>query len=558
MSLETRLRAFASRLTQDSNSHRNSYNGSRGISPSPVAIGTRRVQFGVDSIYSAFPSVTKLADNRLFAVWYQANDHVTTRTGNIMSSYSSDQGKTWTAAATAVGDTGDQRDPGVRLLGNKLYLTYFKGSASNAAEGVFVRTSSDNGVTWSSEVRIDGTQQYAAITAPLIDLGDGRIMAVWYGRTLTSDARNSVWSATSSNQGLTWTAPVALVNGISLGFDALEPWISKKDNNLVITYRVNNLQDLGRINSSNNGSSWSSHSTIVVGGTGRPNTIYASDGTLVMAYRTLSSPLTQASGIVRYSKDNGNTWSGPKVLELGWPSMWCYTDFCEIYPGMILALTAVEETTSIGRLSSRYISVGSGRSPFGDQLNPDEPQVKPDIFDLFDRPDSTDVGWTTSGQKWTATSGIVISNGSMYTPGNNTSAFRYATLDAKSVNLEIEAELKWESTSGVGIVFRYVDTANHLYVTIEGAGANLRLYSRASGTATVLQQATFAMGAGVWHKLRVIDNSGTIRVYVEDTVVLTHTLAAGTSTVCGLQLPLTSTAKSYIRKFVTNRRGVMV
>ena len=61
------------------------------------------------------------------------------RDGVIRTSTSADNGRTWTAATTAVSDAPgvDLRDPCAATAGGTTWLTYFKGTAANAAAGCF-------------------------------------------------------------------------------------------------------------------------------------------------------------------------------------------------------------------------------------------------------------------------------------------------------------------------------------------------------------------------------------------------------------------------------------
>lgn len=536
---------------------------SQATSASTLTIGPTRVLPGIDTNYAAFPSISRTDDGRIIMVWYQATDHLTTRDGNIMASYSTDLGRTWSASTAIVNDATDLRDPVVRLIGGKLYLTYCRGSAANAWEGSLLRVSSDNGATWGPEIRIDGGQEYASITAPVVDLGGGTLLAAWNAKALLSHAYASAWTATSTDGGATWSAPRKVVDGIALGFNVYEPWVSRRGNTLVMTYRVNERQDLGRVVSTDNGATWSAHQTILTGANGRPATCWLSDGTLTMTHRNLVANGAD-SGLIRYSRDNGAKWSPGKVIESAEPYMWVYSDMLEVYPGVVLVATATEKSSTSARLSLRYATMGGAVTPFGDIPADRRLAVAADtrsfaVADDFDRPDSTSLGFAPTGQEWSATSGLALTTGTIHMPDDGSSGvFRYATVDPRCQQVDIEADVMWQGNAGLGLVLRYVDASNHLFVASETNGTNLRLYQRTSGTATQLATAGAAMSAGTYHRLRVLDNGGVIRVYLEGVQVFSHTLAASTTGRVGFQGVSGNGAAHRCRRFTVARRSTVV
>ena len=129
--------------------------------------------------------------------------------------------------------------------GTRMYLTYFKGTSAVAAAGAFLRVSTDQGQTWGPEVRMD-TLPYAAICAPLVELGTGDLLGFLYGHS-GSETQDSVWLVRSSDQGQTWQAPVRLVNGVTDARNYQEPWAVQRGDQLVVLFRWGSGDGIGTI-----------------------------------------------------------------------------------------------------------------------------------------------------------------------------------------------------------------------------------------------------------------------------------------------------------------------
>ena len=82
--------------------------------------------------YEAFPDVCRLADGRLFCVFYAGYGHVAMPTealpngGRVSGCYSSDEGRTWTPAQTVFDGPDDDRDPSITQLSDgRLACAFF-------------------------------------------------------------------------------------------------------------------------------------------------------------------------------------------------------------------------------------------------------------------------------------------------------------------------------------------------------------------------------------------------------------------------------------------------
>lgn len=136
-------------------------------------------------------------------------------------------------------DTGLTKHPMLcRAVNNNLVLVYDERETTTTNYRQYVRTSSDNGVTWSSAVEI--TQNTAASgqvcavgsTGAMIVLASGRIVCPMY-------TTNSIWMMYSDDNGVTWTHG-AIASGTISGdsYSIAEPAITvDKNNGILISVR---------------------------------------------------------------------------------------------------------------------------------------------------------------------------------------------------------------------------------------------------------------------------------------------------------------------------------
>lgn len=527
-----------------------------------VTVGRTRMRPGVDARYAAFPAAVKLADGRLFMVWYEATDHATTRDGIIQGSISEDNGVTWGAAYTVLSVPGtDLRDPTVSISrdGQTVFLAYFKASATLAAAGFFLRRSTDGAVTFGAEVRIEN-QPYAAGCSPVVELENGLILATWYGKANLADARDSVWISTSPDNGTTWATPTLLVDGLAAGRDYQEPWAVSRGANVVIMFRWGNSGSIGRIASTNGGASWGTAASAFAG-TGRPSSVFTSSGTLVTLFRLDPDAGQGQHGMMRYSRDFGASWSQQYVLERANPAWWLYSGPVEVAPGQIFVPTSVEATTTSAKLTTRYLTEGGGFSPFGDvpQLGGVRALTRSNtlaVADSFDRPNGP-IGVSDNGIDWTAPAAVTIAEGVLQDTTSNLATGNFTIANALTAHVDIEVEVQWTTVSGIYVVYRYQNASNFWMAGVETNGVNARIYKIVAGVTTqVGTTGTVAMPAGFWHKLRVVAVGDNHKLYLEDVLVTSGTDAAlNTMPWVGLRTGTSGTVTHRARNFTARRRA---
>lgn len=194
--------------------------------------------------YEAFPDVCRLSDGRLMVVFYAGYGHVALpndklpRGGRIVRCFSSDEGRTWSAAETLVDTPDDDRDPSiVQLKSGRLICNFFSLRAKADAKppweglGTWIVTSDDAGKTWSAPRSISN-RYYCS--SPIRELSDGRLILGLY-----AESDNSAHGAVifSDDAGQTWQKEVDIDNG-GIRLDAETDLIELKDGSLYAALRA--------------------------------------------------------------------------------------------------------------------------------------------------------------------------------------------------------------------------------------------------------------------------------------------------------------------------------
>lgn len=322
--------------------------GARVASANPrgVALAAPLAPLGIGTAHSAFPGMAFTASG-LTLVWRQGTDHAAHRDGAVLRATSIDLGQSYGPPTTVLSGR-DYRDPSLAVLGGHEYLTWFTGTNSAPAQGAYVQR--DGG----APVRIDALP-YAAITAPVVRLPDGRLGAAFYGRA-TGETIDTAWLAWSTDGGTTWTRN-RILNGIGAGLAYNEPWLVIDSAGTTHMFaRWGAWDSLGHRSSPDSGRTWGPVRKIQTNATGRPTTIETSTGMLVMIYR--AQPSLHAR--VVYSKDKGGTWLfGPIALTAppGSPLGMTYAAMTEVAPRRIHVVIGMEQPDGSSTLYGGHLII---------------------------------------------------------------------------------------------------------------------------------------------------------------------------------------------------------
>jgi hypothetical protein len=267
--------------------------------------------------YEAFPDVCRLADGRLFCVFYAGYGHVALpnerlpKGGRLSGCYSSDEGKTWTSATTVYDGPDDDRDPSVvQLSDGRLLCTFFSLRKSDQPPGYeglgsWLIESADSGETWSEPRQLSATHY---CSSPIRVLSTGRLILGLYVQDKNVSQGSVIFS---DDGGRTWQ-PEVLIDNAGMKLDAETDIVELRDGTLFAAQRP----EMASAKSSDRGASWTTSKSMGFAGH-CPYFLRTDSGAIVLAYR-----LPQTS--LRFSRDEAETWSENVVVdEVGgaYPSM---------------------------------------------------------------------------------------------------------------------------------------------------------------------------------------------------------------------------------------------
>lgn len=318
------------------------------LAPTPTGVVmTSAPTFLAGAGHAAFPGMARMVDGTMKLVWREGSDHYVARDGAILSTTLDDVGRNPTPPVTVLAGGADYRDPSVALFGGREYLTYFTGSAANPAEGAFV--SVDRG----PDVRVDGGAPYAAISAPVVRLPDGRLGAAWYGKQV-GETLDKAYMSWSSDGGQTWTTNRILNPGVGTP----EPWLVV-DGAKILFFARWGTTGIAVRTSMDSGATWDAPRLIsqTVQMSGRPTVHLTQSGVQIMVYRAVPSK----SAHLAYSLDHGVTWTvGVPIMTApaGSPDGMTYAAMADTdLPGVARLVLGMEQADGSSLLYGTYLAV---------------------------------------------------------------------------------------------------------------------------------------------------------------------------------------------------------
>lgn len=261
--------------------------------PTPINVGQDQ--------HSAFPGMALRPDGTLWLTWRRGSNHASARDGQIWGAISYDGGVNFQHAKLLRAD-GDDRDPSVSVIDGVEFMTWFTGSATNAAQGATGMRE------WGQARRIDPGLPWAAISAPMVKLPNGLIGAVFYAKK-PGESIPTAFAAWSWDGGWSWDSN-RIANSIGAGVAHTEPYAVVDDTWVHVFYRDGDSAIAMRSSSQSMVSGWNEPRRILTDATGRPTVARTSSGALVMVYRQASTGAAR----IAYSTDRGATWWDGGVL----------------------------------------------------------------------------------------------------------------------------------------------------------------------------------------------------------------------------------------------------
>jgi len=119
------------------------------------------------------PSIAQISDGRIWVVWSSK------RTGNddVFYKVSSDKGATWTGDVQLTHDFDPDRAPSIMQTREGVIWVVWHSYRVGGSE-IFYKTSSDNGLSWSSDARLTKDPDYD-LNPSVMQARDGNVWVVW-------------------------------------------------------------------------------------------------------------------------------------------------------------------------------------------------------------------------------------------------------------------------------------------------------------------------------------------------------------------------------------------
>lgn len=347
--------------------------------PSRVSVVT------ADGRYNAFPGLA-YQNGTLYLVYRKGAVHVGGGDrGAIVLRYSSNLGATWSAETVLLSsETLDYRDPSLAVLADgSLALTYFTYDPSvNRPQSAYFCTSTDGGVTWSLPVSLRGEGYWNAVTAPVVQMANGDLLAATYGRTDASDPYDDSVIVRSTDGGATWATGATLATDTARSLD--EPTLLPlPDGSLLASLRDYTNNVLLTAKSTDGGATWGPL-TPQFPAQSRGSLLRFTDGTLMVLYRgKLRQGFINSPFNVRFSTDNGATWTPDAQERMGDVDktrlFYDYASSVEIAPGVAACVYALYPNANSADLRLRFFTAGGDYGPSATRYLQGL-QVRDDVF----------------------------------------------------------------------------------------------------------------------------------------------------------------------------------
>ena len=274
-----------------------------------------------DGYYNAWPVICRAANGNLVMGYTKSFSHHQDNIGNMKIKTSSNNGSTWSSEIQGYYDLTPRW---VSIIGltklstGRLIASLWRDVYTVSGSGdVGIVYSDDHGATWSDWIDVPhGFTQEAFSAGSVVELSNGDVLLPIEGSNVGDAIINrSSHTVRSTDQGLTWGSEVTIRNYVTDTRPYYETTLLLLDNGeLIAIHRTSDSAKQHYISRSTDQGATSGNwgaPTLAFAGWGKPGVIQASSGTLIAITRRN----TDSSAVAFTSTNRGSSWSGPTVLD---------------------------------------------------------------------------------------------------------------------------------------------------------------------------------------------------------------------------------------------------
>lgn len=272
-----------------------------------------------DTKYNAWPTVARLTENRLIIAYTKADSHHGDNTGKAVVKIGAEDGAgtvSWGSEITAY----DHPSLWVSAFGvarvstGRVFLTLWRDNFSSSGTGeAGIIYSDDDGATWTDWADLtNGFTQESYGAGPVCEMPDGDLLVTIEGSNSgQAIANRSSHTLRSTDGGVTWGGEVTVRNYVTDTRPYYESRLLLLDNDVLQCYhRTSASTGTHYLSESTDfGMTWGAP-VAIVDGYGAPNTAQASTGTVFFSTRDNAT----ADTILYTSTDRGATWDSGTII----------------------------------------------------------------------------------------------------------------------------------------------------------------------------------------------------------------------------------------------------
>lgn len=262
-------------------------------------------------------SITETLDGRIWIVWQRED------AGNWDLSYNTYNGSAWSGDMKLTTDLAHDTAPSI-FQSPSGTIWVFWASDRTGNYDIFYKTSSNGGLSWLNDTPItyDPSDD---VNPTFIEASDGTLWVVWARKA--ASGYYDIFYKTSSNGGISWSSEIRLTTDPN--HDKLPSIAQMWDGRIWVAWSSNRVGNDEVFYKTYDGSAWSNDTRLTYSDqlNSDPSIVQARDGSILIVWSSRAPkdiPSTNDNLFYKVSTDNGVTWSSSVQLTLDpdWDEVW--------------------------------------------------------------------------------------------------------------------------------------------------------------------------------------------------------------------------------------------